>query len=419
MGRAEMEAALRGALERATDENRVLRRLIEVVYSRLETERVLQATVDLVIEATRADACFVHFYEEERNRLVLRAASDPYKEAVGRVTLELGEGVSGWVALHREPAVIPENKWDDPRYKYIPALGGELYTSMLSVPLVSTGGRLVGVVNVHTERRRVFSESDVSFLSHVASLVAVAIEHAELFRRLGEKEADLQAMVAKTIQAQEEERRRVAAEIHDGVTQQLISIWYRVHACDRLVGNDPDGASDELEAAKTLIDEALAEARVAIYDLRPATLDDLGLGPSLEALVGRTFEHGGEGEDVETDIRTRIEVPVPQHLEIALYRIAQEALANVRKHAGARRVTVELRSDTEGIHMCIEDDGRGFDLEAYRRHRPETAYGLAGIGERVALFGGELRIDTGEERGTRIELSVPPERVEAAGGATT
>ncbi|MGH2706938.1 MAG: sensor histidine kinase [Actinomycetota bacterium] len=219
-------------------------------------------------------------------------------------------------------------------------------------------------------------------------------------------------MVKRTVQAQEEERRRVATEIHDGVTQQLISIWYRVQACERLLERDVPAARGELEVAKGLIGEALNEARAAIYDLRPATLDDLGLVPAVEALSRRTFE-----PDVEVDVATDVNFRIPAHLETALYRIAQELLSNIRKHAGAARVELTLEADPEEVRMRVTDDGRGFDLDGYRRARPETSFGLAGISERVEVIGGTLDIHSGIGKGTWVEVRVPVERMAAVEGA--
>ena len=397
----------------AQEENRALNRIIEVFSSGVDLDRVLSAAVDLVLETTGVDACFLHLYEPEGGgRLVLREASEPYRDAIGKVKLALGEGVSGWVAVHREPVVIAHNKWADARYKYIPALGGGRYTSMLSIPLISPADRLVGVVNLHTEQHRAFGQRDIDLLSHVASLLAAAIEHASLFRELEVKEEALQRMVKRTVAAQEEERRRVATEIHDGVTQQLISIWYRVQACERLLERDLPAARGELEVAKSLIGEALNEARSAIYDLRPATLDDLGLVPAIEALTRRTF-----GPEVEVNVATDIQPHLPMHLETALYRICQELLNNVRKHAGASRVEVNLESGREQIRMIVIDDGRGFDVGAYRNLRPETSFGLAGVTERVEIVGGRLDITSEPGRGTRAEVRIPLERGLGAEGA--
>ncbi|HWD72257.1 MAG TPA: GAF domain-containing sensor histidine kinase [Actinomycetota bacterium] len=394
------------ALNMAQEENRALNRIIEVFSSGIDLERVLTAAVDLVLETTGVDACFLHLYEPDNGgRLVLRAASEPYRKVVGTVTLALGEGVSGWVAEHREPVVIAYNKWADIRYKYIPALGGDRHTSMLSVPLVSPADRLIGVVNLHTEEHRAFGQRDIDLLSHVASLLATAIEHASLFRELEDKEEALQRMVKRTVAAQEEERRRVATEIHDGVTQQLISIWYRVQACERLLERDLPAARGELEEAKSLIGEALNEARSAIYDLRPATLDDLGLVPAIEALTRRTF-----GPEVEVNVATDIPPHLPMHLETALYRICQELLNNVRKHAGAARVEINLESGRDQIRMIVIDDGKGFDVGAYRNLRPETSFGLAGVTERVEMVGGRLELTSEEGKGTRAEIRIPFER---------
>jgi len=394
------------ALTMAQEENRALNRIIEVFSSGVDLDRVLSAAVDLVLETTGVDACFLHLYEPEGGgRLVLREASEPYRDAIGKVKLALGEGVSGWVAVHREPVVIAHNKWADARYKYIPALGGGRYTSMLSIPLISPADRLVGVVNLHTEQHRAFGQRDIDLLSHVASLLAAAIEHASLFRELEVKEEALQRMVKRTVAAQEEERRRVATEIHDGVTQQLISIWYRVQACERLLERDLPAARGELEVAKSLIGEALNEARSAIYDLRPATLDDLGLVPAIEALTRRTF-----GPEVEVNVATDIPPHLPTHLETALYRICQELLNNVRKHAGAARVEVNLESETDQLRMIVIDDGRGFDVGAYQSLRPETSFGLAGVTERVEMVGGRLDISSEIGRGTRAEIRIPLER---------
>ncbi|MGH2705259.1 MAG: GAF domain-containing sensor histidine kinase [Actinomycetota bacterium] len=394
------DATISQALERAQAENRVLSRVIEVLSSGVDVSQVLAAAVDLVLEATEADACFLHLYEGDR--LVLRAASEPFRDAVGTVELALGEGVAGWVAEHRREAIIPDDKWSDARYKYIPALGGDRYTSMLSIPLISPTDQLVGVVNLHTEQRRTFTPHDVAFMSHVASLVAAAIEHAALFRELAAKEEALQRMVERTVQAQEEERRRVATEIHDGVTQQLISIWFRVQACERVLEQDVGAARGELEITKGLIDEALSEARAAIYDLRPSTLDDLGLVPAIKALVDRTFAPG-----VEVDVAADVQETVPTHLESALYRIGQELVSNIRRHAAARRVELTIEADPHEIRMRVTDDGRGFDLDAYRRSRPETSFGLTGISERVEIVGGTLDIRSEAAKGTQVEVRLP------------
>jgi two-component system NarL family sensor kinase len=395
------EPAISEALDRAQAENRVLNRIIEVLFSGSDLDEVLAATTTLVLEAVSADACFVHLVDEDRGGLVLRAASDPFRDMVGKVRLAIGEGVAGWVAQHRRSAVIPD-KWSDERYKYIPELGGERYASLASVPLVCPTGRLIGAVNIHTIEARDFTPESIAFLEHVGSLVAAAIEHAALFREVTDKEQALQAMVERTIQAQEEERRRVATEIHDGVTQHLISIWYRMNACERLLGKDVTRAREELTVAKELIDEALAEARAAIYDLRPSTLDDLGLVPALDALATRTL-----GPAVEFTFVPDVVQKLPSHIETALYRMAQEAINNIRKHAEATKVQLDLEWAPGEVVMRVTDNGKGFDAPSVRNAPPVTSFGLVGLAERVTLVRGRLSIQSAPGKGTRIEVRVP------------
>lgn len=396
------------AIDHVEAENRLLHRVIETITSSVELDTVLAATVELVTEATGGDACFLHLWEPERERLVLRAASPEFGDAVGQVSLALGEGVSGWVAAHRDVVVIPEDKWADPRYKYFPDLHGELFTSMLSVPVVSRDGQLIGVFNVHSRERRDFSQADVAFLRLTASLIAGAIEHANLFRALAEQEAELESLVRQTIEVQEEERRRVATEIHDGLTQQLVSVWYRLQAVSRSLRADPDRAEGDLAAASSLVDEALDEARAAIYNLRPSVLDDLGLGPSLRTLALRQLEG-----QVAVELDVQDVTGLPPHHEVALYRIAQEAVTNVRKHADASAVRVSLADRGDEVALGVRDDGRGFETHAGAT-RPATAFGLTGMRERVALIGGTLDIRSAPGKGTDLEVRIPKAGAEVA-----
>lgn len=398
-------------LHRIAAENRVLNRIIEVLFSGRQLGAVLRSAAELIGDATSADACFVYLLDSSGERLILRAATGAYKPLVGTIELKAGEGLAGWVAEHREPVIIEEDKWADPRYKYIPELGGDLFTSMISLPLISARGASIGAVNIHTKERRTFLPEEVAFLKHVASLAAAAIEHAALFRELARKERTLQLVVAGTIEAQEEERRRVATEIHDGVMQQLISIWYRMNACESSLDRDPQAARSELETAKELIDQALDEARAAIYDLRPATLDDLGLVPALEVLARRAL-----GDDLGVEVSAHLGDPIPSHVETALYRLAQEAINNIRKHAGRCSVRIELRSGSGGeVEMTVSDTGTGFDLRSYERERPETSFGLLGMEERVGLLGGDLDIHSSPGEGTSVHVRVPLESLPMGG----
>lgn len=385
-------------------EREILYRVIEIASSSLHTETVLASVVDLVSEAVACDTCFVYLLDRDGRTLVLRAASPAYERSVGRVRLALGEGVAGWAAENRESVLLHRNAMADPRYRYSPELEGERFEAMLSIPIISRAGALIGIINVHAPRAGAFTEEDLRFVEHTASLVAGGIENAELYQLAARKEEALAALVRKTILAQEEERRRVAIEIHDGVTQQLVSIWFRIHACQRLLERRAlEPAVAELTATKELIDQTLADARAAIYNLRPATLDDLGLVPALSQLAGRFHDESG----VEVALDAPSELRLSPHLETAMYRIAQESLTNVRKHAGAQRASVSLGARSGVVTLTVSDDGCGFDAEALAASRSQTSFGLAGMRERVELVGGRLAVRSAPGRGTTLTVEVP------------
>jgi signal transduction histidine kinase len=382
------------------DEVRLLGLIIDATSADMDVSDVVQRVAGLVTEATGSDVCFVHLLDEERGCVVLAGATPPFDEQIGQVELRLGQGIAGWVALHAEPAVVPD-KWQDARYRYIPALRGEDYASMVSVPmLIPRGRRVVGVLNVHSKEPRNYGPYDLALLTQVANLMARAIENARLYQRLAEREEMLESFATRTIEAQEHERRRLAGEIHDGISQRLISLWYHLLAAeDGARAADVVVVQRELDVAKELATAALEDARGAIVGLRPTTLDDLGLGPSLESLA-RSLP--------VTEVAVEVEaVTLPPHVEVALYRIAQEAFQNVVKHASASRVELRLYRDDEGVHMIVTDDGKGFDENPSGDEEYRHTYGLLGIQERAELIGAKVNVRSSPQLGTTVELLLP------------
>src|SRR5215210_750800 len=148
------------------DSVRLLEHIIEITSADLDVGEVSQRVAGLVTAATKSDVCFVHLVDDELRRVVLAGATPPFDEQVGVVQLALGEGIAGWVAKHAEPAVVPD-KWKDNRYRYIPELRGEDFTSMASVPML-VRGRVVGVLNVHSRTPRNYGDGDLVLLTQVA-----------------------------------------------------------------------------------------------------------------------------------------------------------------------------------------------------------------------------------------------------------
>ena len=167
------------ALSRARLENETLYAVIKTVSSSLDLDRVLHGIVDITTDATASHACFIYFVEGDR--LVLRAASPRYARFVGELSLGIDEGLAGWVARNKTPEFIRENAMADPRMKFVPELEEEKFQSMVAVPILAKAGDVIGVVVLHTEAPREFEDDVLNFLVHTASLVAGAIENAQLY----------------------------------------------------------------------------------------------------------------------------------------------------------------------------------------------------------------------------------------------
>ncbi|MEJ7846154.1 MAG: GAF domain-containing protein [Acidimicrobiales bacterium] len=375
----------------------LLREIISIAGEERDLPSLLRQVARLVVAFTAADACFVHVVDRDAAEVVLMGATpEEFDALVGTIRLPMGEGIAGWVAQHGRPAVV-EDKWSDPRYRYIPQLRGEEFSSLVSVPLLRPHAAVVGVLNVHAHDPRHFGPDTVTRLEEVASLVAGLVEGAVLHARLQRREADLEAFAVRTIELQELDRRRIAGDIHDGISQRLVSAWYHLRAAMALTA-DP-AVEEELTVTAALLSEALEDSRRAITGLRPALLDDLGLSAAITSVAANLG-------DVEVAVDLA-ECGLAPHVETALFRIAQETLQNVVKHAGASRVEVTLGHDGDAVVLTVSDDGAGFDPTA---SGGATTFGLAGMHERASLLGATLVVRSTPGEGTSVAVRLPADR---------
>lgn len=254
------------------------------------------------------------------------------------------------------------------------------------------------------------SRHPVAHLPERAEALAAGLQFAlEQVARLGREVGDSlesaqqsRALGLSVIRAQEEERRRVAREIHDGPAQLLANVVLRIDVCQRLADQDPARLAGELQQLKELVRVSLQDVRKVIFDLRPMALDDLGLVPALRAYAK------------EYQARTAIEVDLAAFgadrrfdpaFEVAVFRLVQEALTNVDKHARASKVWVTIEMKGNELRVTVKDNGSGFDVEAVRRAGASTRFGLHGMAERVALVGGRMEIQSAPGQGTRLQFS--------------
>ena len=209
---------------------------------------------------------------------------------------------------------------------------------------------------------------------------------------------------AQVIRSQEEERRRVARDIHDGPAQAIANIVFRAEVCERLIDTDTQRAKSELKALREHIRNTLAEIRKIIFDLRPMALDDLGLAPTIRGVLDVFREEYGLFTEVAVIGKER---RLESHVEIGIFRVVQEALNNIVKHAQASSAKVRIEFAAAGVTVLVEDDGKGFEMT--EGELPSGHYGIMGMRERMQLLNGKLSIKSAPRRGTRVMISVPLE----------
>ncbi|MFN8159431.1 MAG: GAF domain-containing protein [Solirubrobacterales bacterium] len=223
------------ALRRAREENETLYAVIKTVSSSLDLDRVLGGIVEIVTAATECHACFIYFLEDDR--LVLRAASPHYSRFVARLWLGVDEGLAGWVARTKTPEFIPEDAMSDPRMKYIPELEEERFQSMVAVPILAKGGDVIGVAVLHTAAPREFDDGVLKFLVHTASLVAAAIENAQLYEETRQR---VQALTTLTRLSQAIAAVGSRDELHTAVTGGARELLEADSCCAYILDHETD-----------------------------------------------------------------------------------------------------------------------------------------------------------------------------------
>jgi two-component system, NarL family, sensor kinase len=259
-----------------------------------------------------------------------------------------------------------------------------------SIPLDARGKQL-GVLNVASTDWGDLADEDLQLLYLVGDLLAIAIERGKLFN----KSVELGAI---------EERNRLAREIHDTLAQGLTAIALQLETADALLeaGSANERIRQAVTQALNLTRSNLEEARRSVLDLRAAPLEGRPLAEAMQALVTEWASRRKVTAYFEVAGTPR---PLPVRIEIGLYRILQEALTNIGRHAQAHNVNVQLQMTPDEVRLVIDDDGRGFDTTKVR----EGGYGLIGMNERARLMGGSLEFCSAPDDGTKIEVGVPLE----------
>lgn len=213
-----------------------------------------------------------------------------------------------------------------------------------------------------------------------------------------------QQMALSIIRAQEEERKRVAREIHDGPAQSMANIVMRAEFCLKLLDINPAKVREELISLQQLVRLSLTDVRKIIFDLRPMVLDDLGLAPAIKRYLS---EYNNQDETLIEFHSFGQQSRFDNSIEVALFRIIQEIVSNIRKHSMARNAIIKMEAINNKLTIFVKDDGIGFNFEEVMSDREHRGYGLVGMRERVQLLKGEMQINTSPGKGTTIRITVP------------
>jgi signal transduction histidine kinase len=362
----------------------------EALAGELELEPLLGLVARRLRSLVQARIVLIALPEPGADRLRIAAADGEGSDAYGLVgmDLELGGSKTGRV-LQRGRSERVDSVLDDPEIDQQVARRMGV-RSAVYVPLF-VGARAIGVVVAHDKigSTSSFTDEDVRLAESLATRAATAVELSQRVSR---------DAVKRVVEAQENERARLARELHDETGQALTSILLGLKSLeDRVETDEGRAAAAEL---RELVVSTLRDVRRLAVELRPAALDDFGLVPAIERLCDLI----GERSDVSVDVRSELgDERLTAEAETVLYRIAQEALTNVLKHADARTVRVSLIRSGSGVTLAVQDDGTGFDPEAVR----DGGVGLLGMRERIALLGGRLTIESSDGAGTMLAAEVP------------
>lgn len=364
------------------------------ISSIMNLEELLPFVANLLRQTFNYDNVNVFLFEPESGKLILKEIClSGYDGVIPlEVPLELGEeGIVAWVAQIGEPLLVNDVR-KEPKYHFIEELRDT--RAELAVP-VKIGSKILGVLDIESNEVDAFNEADLSTAQTLADQLAVAIENARLYKETGQI-------------AVMEERNRIAREIHDTLAQGFTGIILQLEAAEQsLETNNTQNLLQHINKARSLARGSLSEARRSVWNLRPEALEKLSFTDAIRQEVVKFSQTSG----IQAEFKINgISHDLPADEQTALLRICQEALTNIRKHARATQVNVDLNFDASTVLLIVKDNGKGFNSEItpvvtseVKRH----GFGLISMRERARSVGGEFEAQSEEGKGTVIRISVP------------
>jgi signal transduction histidine kinase len=375
------------AMTRRSQDASLLNDFASTLTSSLELDEILNKTLALVMNYMKVEAGEIFLLEDDKQTLRMVLHRGQAAEAFWvRNRFRVGEGLPGLVAQREEPIVSLDLAADERFRRDAVVQAG--FQQIACFPLKSSGN-LVGVLNVATRSSTPFDSRDVQLLSAVGNWAGLAIENARLHQN------------ARRL-AVLEERERIGMDLHDGIIQSIYGVGLSMENVFHYVDEDPSKAKDRIKQAVNSLNQVIRDLRSYILDLRPRQLEGEGLVAGLKRLAAEyrantlgTVTVSGSKADLDN---------LPQTYGLTLFHICQEALANAAKHAGAKRVSVNVWTTDERVLMEIRDNGKGFETKKMSK---SIGHGLANMQTRARSVGGEVDISSTPGEGTTVLAWVP------------
>lgn len=372
------------ALEKRNQEIQALYQADERILRNVSLQQVFQTLVDVAVDTLNADRSVVFAWDEKHTKVVPRVSRGFSPETLKRLEFTKGEGIVGRVLETGEPAVVRQIELNELRDDIREAIIGEGIRSFVHLPIV-VDHKIVGVFNIGFTTPNLIGDDTTRLFSALTQRASLSIANMELF----EQTKDLAVM---------EERNRLARDLHDSAKQKAFAALAQLGTARGILNGNGNAVSLHLNEAEDLVSDVIQELTFLVQEIYPITLQEKGLAPAL-----RDYIYEWENRNNATaQLISRNDRRLPLDTEQALYRVTQEALANVARHSRARRVDVSLVYNSDSVQLSLSDDGCGFDLNL-----KSYGMGLRSMRERVSSIHGTLQIQSAPGHGTRILVQAP------------
>ena len=371
------------ALEKRGREMEALYQADEKILRNVSLNQVFQTLVDVAVDMLHADRSVVFAWDEKKNKVVPRVSHGFKPETLKVMEYAKGEGIVGQVFATGKPVVVTDFIPEDFRPDVHAAIREEGIQSFVHLP-IAVDHKVVAVFNIAFTRPDFIPEDTVRVFSALVNRAAISIANMELF----EQTKDLAVM---------EERNRLARDLHDSAKQKAFAALAQLGTARGILNGHGNGVTLHLNEAENLVTDVIQELTFLVQEIYPFALQEKGLVPALREHI---FEWENRS-DIAVQLVTQNERRLPLEIEQALYRITQEALANVARHSRARRVDLSLVYNGDSVQLSVLDDGCGFDTNM------KYGMGLRSIRERVGSIRGTVQIQSAPGHGTRLLVQVP------------